>query len=64
MAEAVREAAGADPSLAADELNRARRELLHARRSALSNLRHEGVISESVFETLTTEIDNALVIKE
>jgi monovalent cation:H+ antiporter, CPA1 family len=45
------------PELAADELDRARRELLRAQRSALRTLQRDGVISEEVFECLATEID-------
>jgi CPA1 family monovalent cation:H+ antiporter len=60
MAGAVRQLQRAHPGLAAQELDSVRRELLRARRAALSGLRRDGVISEEVFERLTEEIDAGL----
>jgi hypothetical protein len=41
-------------------MDTARREMLRAQRSAFQGLRRDGVISEEVFEKLTTEVDEAL----
>ena len=60
LAEAVRLTMRADPSLEAEELNTGWREILRAQRSAFLGLRRDGVISEDVFDTLTTEIDAQL----
>ena len=60
LAEAVRQVMRDKPSLEAEELDTAQHELLRAQRSALLDLRHDGVISEEVFETLTAEVDAAL----
>ena len=60
LAEAVRQVMRDQPALEAEELDTARRELLRAQRSALLDLRHDGVVSEAVFEKLTTEVDAAL----
>ncbi len=51
-----------DPSLEIEELVTARREALRAQRSALVNLRRDGVISDDVYEELGVEIDAALEI--
>ena len=48
------------PELAVGELDNARRELLRAERSTLRSLQRDRVISEEVFEKLTTEIDAGL----
>lgn len=60
LAESVRESLRAAPALEAEELDTARREILRAQRSAMIGLRQDGIISEEVFEQLTTEIDLTL----
>jgi CPA1 family monovalent cation:H+ antiporter len=60
LGEAVRQILEDTPALESEELDAARCELLRAQRSALLDLRHDGVISEEVFEKLTAEIDAAL----
>ena len=47
----------ADPVLEAEELETGWREMLRAQRSSLFDLRHDGVISDDVFEQLSTEVD-------
>jgi monovalent cation:H+ antiporter, CPA1 family len=59
-AEALRETFRQEPALGTQEMETAQRELLHAQRSALLDLRHEGVISEEVFEKLAAELDAEL----
>jgi CPA1 family monovalent cation:H+ antiporter len=59
-ARAVRDILKARPKLEAEELDTAQREALRAQRSALLGLRHDGVISDDVFNELATEIDTAL----
>lgn len=61
MAGAVRELLLTNPTLAAEELEGARRELLRAQRAALAGLLRDGVISEEVFEKLVAEIDAELM---
>jgi len=46
--------------LEAEEIDTARREVLRAQRSALLGLRHDGVISDDVFDQLSVEIDGLL----
>lgn len=60
LVEAVQEALQADPSLEAQELSTARREMLRAERSVLTDLLREGVIAEEVYETLAVEVDAQL----
>ncbi len=60
LAEAVRESLRAAPTLEAEELDTARREILRAQRSAFLGLRQDGVIEEEVFEDLTAEVDAIL----
>ena len=60
LAEAVRESLQAAPALEAEEMDTARREILRAQRSAFMGLRQDGVISEEVFERLSTEVDATL----
>jgi CPA1 family monovalent cation:H+ antiporter len=60
LAEAVRSTMRADPALEAEELDTGWREVLRAQRSSYLGLRRDGVISEDVFDTLTTEIDAQL----
>jgi CPA1 family monovalent cation:H+ antiporter len=50
----------ADPDLEAEELDVGWREMLRAQRSSLFDLRHDGVISDEVFEQLSTEVDAQL----
>ena len=60
LAEAVQEVMSAEPSVEAEEMDTARREALRAQRSAISNLRREGVLSEENYAQLAIEIDTAL----
>jgi CPA1 family monovalent cation:H+ antiporter len=60
LAETARSTMREDPALEAEELDTGWRELLRAQRSSVSSLRRDGVISEDVFDTLTTEIDAQL----
>jgi CPA1 family monovalent cation:H+ antiporter len=60
LSDAVRQVMRDKPALEAEELNTIRCELLRSERSALLDLRHDGVISEDVFEALTAEVDGAL----
>lgn len=61
LAGTVRSTMQADPALEAEELNTGWRELLRAQRSSLFGLRRDAVISEDVFDSLTTEIDGQLI---
>ncbi len=54
---AVHEVLNAEPTLKAEELKAARREVLRAQRSALLSLRRNGVISNESFEKLAAELD-------
>jgi len=56
----VREMLKGAPELEAEELDTAYREALRAQRSALLGLRHDGVISNDVFDELAAEIDATL----
>ena len=49
-----------EPALENKEYEIVRREALHARRSALFDLHHDGAISQDVLERLTAEVDTAL----
>ncbi len=60
LAEKVRGLLLADPVLEAEELDTGWREMLRAQRSALFDLRQDGVISDEVFEQLSTDIDAQL----
>lgn len=60
LTETVQEALHDAPELEIDELITARRQELRAQRSTLSDLRHEGVISDKTHEVLIEEIDVAL----
>jgi CPA1 family monovalent cation:H+ antiporter len=60
LAEKVRGLLLADPVLEAEELETGWREMLRAQRSALLSLRRDGVISDDVFEQLSTEVDAQL----
>lgn len=57
LRQAVNELLLTNPSLAAEEMKNARRELLQAERGALMSLRRDGVVSEEVFGKLVAEID-------
>jgi len=50
----------ADPALEAEELDTGWREMLRAQRASLLSLRQDGVISDEVFENLSTEVDAQL----
>lgn len=60
LSEAVRSTMRADPALEAEELDTGWREVLRAQRGSFLSLRRDGVISEDVFDSLTTEIDAQL----
>lgn len=60
LADSVRQLLRVEPKLESEELELARREILRAQRSAYLGMRSDGVISEEIFETLTSEIDAAL----
>ncbi len=60
LADSVRQLLKVEPKLETEELELARREILRAQRSAYLGMRGDGVISEEIFETLTSEIDAAL----
>jgi CPA1 family monovalent cation:H+ antiporter len=60
LAEKVRGLLLADPVLEAEEMETGWREMLRAQRSALLSLRQDGVISDDVFEQLSTEVDAQL----
>lgn len=60
LADSVRQLLRVEPKLESEELELARREILRAQRSAYLGMRGDGVISEEIFETLTSEIDAAL----
>jgi len=57
----VRNLLQADPELEAEELEKGWRELFRSQRSALVDLRRDGVIKEEVYEKLTAEIDAQLI---
>jgi len=50
-----------EPALKSREMLLARREMLRAQRSAVSTLRHDGVISDEVYGEMIHQIDAALV---
>jgi CPA1 family monovalent cation:H+ antiporter len=60
MTDSLRDLLNTDPQLAQEDLETAHLELLRARRSALMELRTNGIISEAAFETLAFELDHAL----
>jgi NhaP-type Na+/H+ or K+/H+ antiporter len=60
LAEKVRGMLIADPVLEAEELDTGWREMLRAQRASLLSLRQDGVISDEVFERLSTEVDAQL----
>ncbi len=60
LAEKVRGILLADPVLEAEELDTGWREMLRAQRSSLLSLRQDGVISDEVFEQLSSDVDAQL----
>ncbi len=60
LAQAVRELLLSDPALEAEEMETGWRELMRAQRSALLEMRRDGVISEEAYESLTAEVDARL----
>ena len=60
LAEKVRGMLLADPVLEAEELDTGWREMLRAQRSSLLSLRQDGVISDEVFEQLSSDVDAQL----
>ena len=60
LAKKVRNLLLSDPTLEAEELDTGWREMLRAQRASLFSLRHDGVISDEVFERLSTEVDAQL----
>jgi len=61
LADKVRNLLLADPALEAEELDTGWREMLRAQRSSLLDLRRDGVISDEVFEQLSTDVDAQLI---
>ena len=57
LAKAVRAVLKSEPSLEAEDLDLAQREILRAKRSTYFGLRRDGVISEDAFTTLVARID-------
>ncbi len=64
LADRVREALRAEPALEAEELALARQEVLRTQRSALQDLRRDGLLSDEVYEELVTEVDAELSAAE
>jgi CPA1 family monovalent cation:H+ antiporter len=60
LAEKVRGMLLADPVLEAEELDTGWREMLRAQRSSLLSLRQDGVISDEIFEQLSSDVDAQL----
>ena len=60
LAEKVRGMLQADPVLEAEELDTGWREMLRAQRASMLSLRQDGVISDDVFEQLSSDIDAQL----
>jgi CPA1 family monovalent cation:H+ antiporter len=60
LADTVRNLLLGDPALEAEELDTGWREMLRAQRSSLLDLRRDGVISDEVFEQLSTDVDAQL----
>jgi CPA1 family monovalent cation:H+ antiporter len=60
LAMAVHELLLTDPALETEQMDTAWRELNRAQRASLLSLRRDGVISEDVFEELTSEVDGEL----
>ena len=62
LTQKMRDVLKSAPDLQADELLSAHREGLRAQRSALLGLRHDGMISQDVFDELATDDDTELEI--
>lgn len=60
MKTAVQRALLKDPELEVDEMRNAHREALKAKRVVLADLRRDGLVSERIYEELTTNVDIAL----
>lgn len=60
LTSAVQEVLHSTPDIEEQELITARREMLRAERAMLVTLRHDGVVSDSTYEELVTEVDTAL----
>ena len=60
LSQQVREILHSAPKIEAEEIATAQFENLRAQRSALLGLRHDGMISQDVYNDLTTEIDSAM----
>ncbi len=60
LADKVRGMLLADPVLESEELDTGWREMLRAQRSSLLSLRHDGVISDDIYEQLSSDIDAQL----
>jgi CPA1 family monovalent cation:H+ antiporter len=60
LTEDVRDVLRTEPDLETEELDTNWREFIRARRSALVELRRDGIISDDVFALLTSEVDTAL----
>jgi CPA1 family monovalent cation:H+ antiporter len=56
LAKALAELVQAYPSLRAEELEAARREVIHAQRAALMGMRRDGLLSQEAYEQLSAEI--------
>ncbi len=60
LTDTVRQVLRSEPELETEEFDTAWREIQRARRSALLGLRQDGVITEDVYEKLSTDIDAQL----
>jgi CPA1 family monovalent cation:H+ antiporter len=60
MTNSVQDVLQSSPQLRMEEIVIARREMLHAQRSALSNIRRSGALSDESYGELVSEIDLAL----
>jgi CPA1 family monovalent cation:H+ antiporter len=60
LTQAVQEILHDTPDLEEQELINARREMLRAQRGTVATLRRDGIISEATYESLISEVDNAL----
>jgi CPA1 family monovalent cation:H+ antiporter len=61
LVESVQSLLQSDPTLEAEELDKAWREMLRSQRSTLVGLRRDGAISDEVYEKLTAELDAQLI---
>ncbi|NIS80398.1 MAG: Na+/H+ antiporter [Anaerolineales bacterium] len=60
LASSVQEVLHSTPDLEEQELITARREMLRAQRGLLATLRRDGIVSDTTYEGLITEVDSAL----